>query len=136
MLQIVDCSCSFDFKLVPDSSLKLIVLSSEIFKLPDKVSMVSFKMQGFLVFLSDERVKSFNLLAHHFELVFVLNQFSVAFFKVHNSSSQLFDLSLVIANSSFIVGDFLIDFNLILFIDVNLSLPGIHLKSLNFLFIL
>lgn len=98
--------------------------------------MVSFKMQGFLVFLSDERVKSFNFLARHFELVFVLNQFSVAFLKVHNSSSQLFDLSLVIANSSFIVGDFLIDFNLILFIDVNLSLPGIHLKSLNFLFIL
>ena len=97
--------------------------------------MIGFKINALLVFLPHHRANSLDFLIGNFELVLVLNQFSVAVFKVNNSSSELFYLSLLIANSSFIIGKFLIYFNFVLFIKVNLCFLAIPLKPLDFLLI-
>jgi hypothetical protein len=121
LLQLADRSSGFDFELVPECDLELVIFSAQILKFPNEISVIGVKVNGLFLLLFKNVCKPFDFLASHLKLIFVFHKFPVTVLKLKDSSSQFFNFSLVVANYVFVVCDFLVNFDFELSVKAYLS---------------
>jgi hypothetical protein len=122
LLQLADRSSGFDFELVPECDLQLVIFSAQILEFSDKISVIGVKVNGFFLLLFKNVCQPFDFLTSHLKLIFIFHKFPVTVLKLKDSSSEFFNFSLVVAKYVFVVCDFLVNFDFELSVKVDLSI--------------